>query len=391
MSLKMACIYYSGLSDWRGGAAGLKNMLNIFNRLGIETTDVISYYYESNKFCIERRKLNSLTNSIEIHFPSDLPRSLKLLSIFFGFIYAWKPFKKCDIIFAHLSITSAVPAVILGKMFNKPVIFHYIDIESLPIPNRVYKYILKSAAVIFTISPYLIDKVKKYGCENVVFLPAFVDTHLFKVNTNSRKKVREDLGIKNGEVVIGYAGSFSFTEGIPKLLQALKILLKNHPDVKLIIVGGKKGKKVDDTPQLVKKLGLKDKVKIVPPQPHEDIPKFLSACDITCCPKIDCEENRAALPIKVVEYMSMGLPTVCSSVGGISYIIEHAVGGFLVKPGDLNDLEKTLEWVISNPECAKKVGKNGRRKAVKEYNFDAIENKVREAMKAIMEKGKIER
>ena len=126
-------------------------------------------------------------------------------------------------------------------------------------------------------------------------------------------------------------------------------------------------------------------MKIVPPQPHEDVPKFLSACDITCCPKIDCEENRAAFPIKVVEYLSMGLPTVCSSVGGISYIIEDEIDGFLVKPSDVNDLEKTLEGIILNPERAREIGENGRRKAEKEYSFDAIKKTVKEAVKGIIQ------
>jgi hypothetical protein len=145
MALKIACIYYSSLRDWRGGSAGLKNMLSIFNRLGIETTDVISYSYESKKFGIEHIKLNSLLNSTIIHFLSNLPRFIKAFSVFFGFIYAWRPFKKCDIIFAHLSITSAVPAVVLGKVFNKPVIFHYIDIESIPVFNKMFRYIVGAA------------------------------------------------------------------------------------------------------------------------------------------------------------------------------------------------------------------------------------------------------
>jgi glycosyltransferase involved in cell wall biosynthesis len=386
MGLKIACIYYSSLGDWRGGSAGLKNMLSIFDKLGIETTDVISYSYESNKFGIEQRKLNSLLNSTIIHFPSNLSSFIKAFSVFFGFIYTWRPFRKCDIIFAHLSITSAVPAVVLGKVFNKPVIFHYIDIESIPVFNKIFRYIVGAADVIFAISPNLVSKVKNYKCENVVFLPAFVDVNLFKMDVISRRKIRDDLGLKNGDILVGYTGAFSYTEGIPKLLRAFKHLSKRYPNVKLLIVGGKKGKNDDDVPQLVKRLDLEDIVKIVPPQPHDDIPKFLSACDITCCPKIDCEDNRAALPIKVVEYISMGIPSVCSSVGGISYIIEDGVDGFLVKPGDVKNLEKTLEWVILNPKSAREIGENGRKKAVKEFSFDVIENVVKEAIKGIIEK-----
>ncbi len=380
----MACIYYASLSDWRGGAAGLKNMIHLFERLGIETTDVISYSYDSTKFHIEHRKVNSQLNLTTIHLPSYLPKFIKAFSILLSFSYAWRPIKKCDIIFAHLSITSAVPSVILGRVFGKPVIFHYIDIESLAIPNVVYKHIVRKANVIFAISPYLIDKAKTYGCKNIAYLPAFVDTNFFKLDMNARKEKRADLRIGDRDIVIGYTGSFSYTEGIPNLLQAFKNLTKKHSTIKLIIVGGVRTKADDDIPQLIEKLNLEDKVKIVPPQPHEEIPRFLSACDITCCPKIDCEENRAAHPIKVVEYLSMGLPTVCSTVGGISYTIEDGVDGFLVEPGNVKDLQEKLEWSILNPEPSKKVGKNGRRKAIKEYSFNAVESKVRESLGGIL-------
>lgn len=384
-ALQMACIYYSSLTDWRGGAAGLKNMLCIFKGLGIETTNVISYSYDSNKFHIEHRKIEPSTNSTTIHLPSYLPKFIKAFSIFFGFIYAWRPIKRCDIIFAHLSITSAVPAIILGKIFNKPILFHYIDIEPLPIPTVIYKYIFGRADSVLAISPYLIDKAKKYGCENIVYLPAFVDTNRFKANINARKRIRANLGIKDEDIVIGYTGSFSYTEGVTYLLQAFKNLLKSYPNVRLIIVGGMKSKRCEDVPQLVESLNLQDKVSIVPPHPHEEIPGFLSACDITCCPKIDCEDNRAANPIKVVEYLSMGLPTVCSSVGGISYTIEDGADGLLVKPGDVKDLEEKLEWVILNPERSKKIGRIGRRKAIKEYSFGAIESRVRESVSTILD------
>ena len=382
--LKIACIYNTSLTDWRGGPAGLNNMLHIFKQLGIETTDVISYSFHSNKFGIEHTKINSSLNTIIIHLPYYLPDLLKAFSIFLAFIYAWKPTKRCDIIFANAGILSAVPAVIFGRIFGKPVISHYIDADTHPVPEAVYKYIGKNTYIVFAISPYLIDKAKRYGCKNIIYLPAFVDTNLFSVSMNDRKNVRENIGIENDDIVIGYAGGFWYVEGIPNLLQAFRDLLKRYSNIKMIILGGIKAKNDDDIPKLVKDLDIEDSVTIVPPQPHEEVPKFLSACDITCCPKIDCEINRAANPIKVVEYLSMGVPTVCSAVGGITYTIEDRVDGILVKPGDVKDLEEKLEWVILNPERAKEIGENGRKTAIERYSFDAIENTIKRAIEEIM-------
>ena len=376
--LNITCIHYSNLSDSQGSTAELKNILYIFKKSGIKT-DLISHSYYSNKFRIEHKKINPILNLLTIHLPSFLPKFIKAFSIFLTFVYAWGPSKKCDIIFTSHSALSLVPAVILGNIFSKPVILHYTDMERY-FPYALYKYIAKNVDIVFAISPYLINKAKGYGCGNIVYLPPFVDTNLFKMDTNARKRTRVDFRIKAEDIVIGYAGSFWYVEGISNLLQAFKNLLKRYSNIKMIIVGGKKGINNADIPTLVKELNLEDKVVMVPPQPHEDIPRFLSACDITCCPKIDCEINSAANPIKVPEYLSMGLPTVCSAVGGIVDTIEDGVDGFLVKPGDVKDIEEKLEWIILNPERAKEIGENGRKTAIENYSFEAIEDTIKESI-----------
>ena len=384
--LKMTCIYHTALSDWRGGTSGLKNMLYIFKKSGIKI-DLISYHHYSDGFRIEHKKINSSLNSTILHIPSYLPKFIKAFAIFLAFIYSWKSTKNCDIIFAESSVSPSIPAFILGKIFGKPVILHYTDEEPHHLPDSIYKHIAKNADAIFAISPYLIDKTKGYGCKNVIYLPPFVDTNRFNVDENIRKKKRADLRIKDDDIVIGYAGQFSSSEGLPILLQAFKSLSKRYSDIKLVILGGKIGgylKGEDDVTTLIKDLNIEDKVVIVPPQPHEHVPKFLSACDITCCPKIDCAINRAANPIKVVEYLSMGLPTVCSAVGGIIDTIEDGVDGFLVKPGDVKDLEEKLEWIILNPELAKEIGEKGRKTAIDKYSYEAIENTIEQAISEII-------
>ena len=192
------------------------------------------------------------------------------------------------------------------------------------------------------------------------------------------------MEIDDKEVLIGYAGSFWYIEGVSFLLKAFRNLVEKYENIKLIVIGGSNVPSSDDVLFLIDELSLKGKVTRVPPQPHEFIPKYLSACDLVCSPKIDCVENRAANPAKVVEYLSMGLPTVCSAVGGIVDMIDDGVDGFLVNPGDVKDLEKTLEWVILNPERSKEIGESGRRKVIEKYSYEAIGRTIRESLNEVI-------
>ena len=387
--LKITYIGQASLDqEGMAGAARVKNMVNLFKEIGIKI-DLISYSLYSTKFNIEHKKIDQSLQTTTVHVPTNLPRFLKALFIFPVFIYAWKSCRNCDIMFADFTtIITSVPIVVLGKIFNKPIILDYIDLRIKIIPNIIYKYIIKNADTIFAISPYLRESARdEYGCKNVVYVPNFIDTNLFKMYSKDREKIRNALGIKKEEFVIGYVGAFWYVEGLPFLLQAFKNLRNKYSNIRLAIMG-RLHLTLDDCDnisKLVEDMNLKNDVILIPLQPHEEVPKFLSAFDILCCPKIDCEINRAANPVKVPEYLSMGLPTVCSAVGGITDTIEDGVDGLLVKPGDVEDLEEKLEWVILNPEQAKEIGKNGRKTAIEKYSYEAIEDTIREAISEIVE------
>ena len=386
--LKITCIGQASLDDTHGGATRLKTMIVLLTGIGIEV-DLITYSFYSDKFSIEQKKINPLLQSTTVCVPNGLPKFLKAFSVLPVFLYAWKSSKNCDLIFTNFRcILSSVPATILSKMFNKPVILDYLDIDPT-VPDIIYKYIAKKADIVFAITHQLIDKVRIYGCKNAVYVPNFVGTNCFKVDLRAREKTRERLGIKRDEIVIGYAGAFTYVEGVSILLQAFKNLTKRHTKIKLAIMGKIYSLKKDDNiPKLVKDMDLKNDVLLIPSQPHEEVPKFLSAFDILCCPKIDCEINRSITPIKIIEYLSMGLPTVCSAVGGIPDTIDDGVDGLLVKPGDVKNLEEKLEWIIQNPELSREIGENGRKNAIEKYSYEAIEDTIRQAINEIVDRKK---
>lgn len=385
---------YIGQADLHGtgasGGARVKNMTRLFKMIGIKL-HLITYSFYSDKFSIEHEEMDQSLEITTVHTPNNSPKFLKAFAVFPLFFYAWKSCKNSDIIFSDITATlSSVPAIILGEIFNKLIILDYIDMQLIKvIPDVINKYVAKNADMIFAISYYLIEFARReYDCENVVYVPNCIDTNLFKMDREARIKTREELGIKKNDVVIGYAGSFSYWEGVPNLIQAFENLIEKHSNIKLVIIG-RILTGCDNIPKLVENMNLKNDVILIPSQPHKEVPLFLSAFDILCCPKIDCEVNRAANPVKVPEYLSMGLPTVCSAVGGIVDTIENRVDGFLVKPGDVKELEDMLEWLILNPERAKEIGENGRKTAIEKYSYEAIEDTIRQAISEIVNTKKI--
>ena len=373
----------SGLYAGVGGGARHESLINIFEQLGINMK-LVSYRHEEG-FKVKHEKKTDFQDIATIYVSTSSPMFLKaLFAIPLFFLYGLKHVKTSDFIFAHSDILIGVPALTLAKLFNKPLIINSMDIKNPDTPLFIYDSVLKNSTIVFAISHYLEEEAKNKGCKNVLYVPLFVDTNVFQRDVLERKKIRKELGISDKEILIGYAGSFWYVEGVPFLLKAFKNLAKKHEHIKLIIIGGRNVQGSDNVPLLIDELLLKEKVILIPQQPHELIPKYLSACDIVCSPKIDCAENRAANPVKVVEYLSMGLPAVCSAVGGIIDTIEDGVDGFLVKPGDVKDLEEKLEGIILNPERSKKIGENGRRSAIEKYSYGAIKDTIKQSIEEII-------
>ena len=375
--LNLNLLYFAPceLHEGVGGSARLENMVFILQQLGLNI-QLVSYI-PKDEFRVEHENISNFLGAKRIYIPKSAPRFFKTFAIPLVLMYGLKYAKRSDVIFAHApGIMSGFPALIFAKMFNKPLIIDHMDVKDPDTPRFIYDKVLRGSTIVFAISHYLEEEVKsKHGGE-AFYVPIFIDTNIFQKDLRKRKIIRERLGLVDKEILIGYAGSFSYVEGVPVLLKAFKNLIEKYEDIRLIVIG-EMNVGSDNIPQIIDEFSLREKVIQIPRQPRKNIPNYLSACDILCSPKIDCEINRAANPVKVFEYLSMNLPTVCSAVGGIIDTIKDKFNGLLVKPGDIKDLEEKLEWIILHPERAKEIGENGRKTVIENYSYKAIRDKIK--------------
>jgi glycosyltransferase involved in cell wall biosynthesis len=77
-----------------------------------------------------------------------------------------------------------------------------------------------------------------------------------------------------------------------------------------------------------------------------------------------------ALPMAAAEAMSYGLPVITSRMGGLPEVVEDNITGFLVEPGNSEDLASKMKLLWENPELGQKMGQAGREKAIREYSED---------------------
>lgn len=154
-----------------------------------------------------------------------------------------------------------------------------------------------------------------------------------------KEEVRAELGLSEDTVLIGYVGSDAPVKGLEFLLRAFAFIRHEKGVAEkrvLCLVGGTAARW---TP-LCAELGILEDVRIIPRT--ERVADYARLFTVFVLPSLS-----ESSPNTLLEAMRMGLPAVCSDVGGVSECIHDA--RFLVPPGNAGALAKALSAALGDP------------------------------------------
>ena len=170
---------------------------------------------------------------------------------------------------------------------------------------------------------------------------------------------------------IAYCGSPSGNkDGVPTLIKAFSIISKKYATVKLYIIGDTSGTSVlRDLKNLVKKLNVDHRVVFTGTVVRDKIPKYLCNASILALARPTSLQAKGGFPTKLGEYLATGNPVVVTKVGEIPNYLKDGESAFLSQPDSEEAFAEKLDYVLSHPELAKRVGLKGREVALKYFNY----------------------
>lgn len=186
--------------------------------------------------------------------------------------------------------------------------------------------------------------------------------HTRKVNFINEYKL-------NSSSLVGLIGRIVEGKGHKEFLMASKEVKKRMPDVKFLIIGGAKGGNGGYYKEVKEFAKREDLTKnIIFTGWRNDLKSIIADVDLIVQPYTSPE----GLPNILLEAMAFNKPVISTNISGPTDIVISGKTGFLVPPGDVQRLAEKIIYLLDNPNIAKTMGENGRRRV--ESLFDIKKN-----------------
>jgi len=133
-------------------------------------------------------------------------------------------------------------------------------------------------------------------------------------------------------------------------LKGFSLARKSIPELEMDIYGDGEEKYLEEVKGWVKDRGMTDLIRFHDRVPVEQVPELIRRADLGLVPcKKDVFVDKVMLPVRLLEYVAMGLPSVCSRIGTVeSYFGDNEVAYY-----DHDSPEQLAENIIrlyQNPD-----------------------------------------
>jgi len=150
-----------------------------------------------------------------------------------------------------------------------------------------------------------------------------------------------------------FVGGNMQRKGLATLIYASKLVVAKYPRIKFCIVG--QDAKLDIFRKMVYKLGVEKHFEFLGWVSNEKLKSLYCQARVFVMPSL-----MEAFGVAFLEAMACGTPVVATRVGGIPEFIEHGNNGWLVEPGNSEELANALLYILGDVKLAAHLGKQGR-------------------------------
>ena len=267
-----------------------------------------------------------------------------------------------DVIHTHLQVLRyALPTMLLLKHTALLHTVHNLaEREIEPRARLIHRYAFHHGVVPIAVAEEVALSLQQlYRIPRCRVISNCIPTEIYAHPQTPREQWRAKEGFQQNDILFACVARFAPQKNHALLLKAFAEGPASDPRAHLVLVG--EGELRAGLEEQSKSLGLTGKVHFL--GLRSDIPDVLGSSDAFVLSS-DYEGN----PLSILEAMAAGLPIVSTAVGGVLTLFENGIQGFLVQPGDLEGLSKSMNTLLKFPTVRQSFGNAAALRA--RENFD---------------------
>lgn len=215
------------------------------------------------------------------------------------------------------------------------------------------------------------------------------NVELFDRARLSKEKIRAlslELGAHDKRVV-AFLGSFRSWHGVREFVTVAQEIARERDDLLFLMIGA--GDLLEDTRERITRAHLQNKIVLTGAVKYEQVPYYLALAHVGIAPFNMTVHPPLRVgfywsPLKVHEYMAMGLPVVTINIAGLNQIARDGQEGLLYPEGDLAALRAAILRLADDVALAARLGQAGRARVVEHFSWqkhaELLENVLRECV-----------
>ncbi len=185
------------------------------------------------------------------------------------------------------------------------------------------------------------------------------------------RAVRAKYGLGD-RVVVGYVARLQVDKGVTRLLDAMRRVWRDAPDVLVLLAGHRfaPGSEADrPVQQMLDALSPEERARVTLTGGFADAEKasIFDACDVFAMPSI--AESFGGV---YLEAWLCGKPVVGSRISAVSCVVDEGVDGLLAAPDDAGELAGAILRLVGDPGLRRRMGEHGRQKTMQRYAWERV-------------------
>ncbi|HEV7685678.1 MAG TPA: glycosyltransferase family 4 protein [Acidimicrobiia bacterium] len=176
-----------------------------------------------------------------------------------------------------------------------------------------------------------------------------------------REAVRAELGVGDGQVVVGAVGRLVWEKGYAELFEAAGRLLARRPDLAVVVAGPFDADKGD--PLTAADVAAAEVAGVRFLGHRHDPERLYAAFDVYVL-----ASHREGFPRSAMEAAASGLPIVATDIRGCREVVDHERTGLLVPARDAAVLEAAIERLAGDAATRRRLGGAAAAKARDEFD-----------------------